>query len=73
MKFVGEEAYDAGGPRREFLHLMLKDIASLAIFEGPEQARLLNLEQARLLVQERKAPTNVQELQSFLGWTNYHL
>ena len=23
-------------------------------------------------VQERKAPTNVQELQSFLGWTNYH-
>ncbi|XP_057212760.1 uncharacterized protein LOC130568108 isoform X2 [Triplophysa rosa] len=35
VKFVGEEAIDCGGPRREFLRLLMMEVqSSLGIFEG---------------------------------------
>lgn len=37
--FIGEEAEDGGGPRREFFRLILKALADSGLFYGPEEYR----------------------------------
>ena len=34
VRFVGEEAVDEGGPRREFVHLLLQEIFKSHLFSG---------------------------------------
>ena len=34
VRFIGEEAVDAGGPRREFFHLVLKEAFRSSLFQG---------------------------------------
>ena len=34
VRFIGEEAVDAGGPRREFFHLLMQEIFKSSLFEG---------------------------------------
>ncbi|XP_016118715.1 G2/M phase-specific E3 ubiquitin-protein ligase [Sinocyclocheilus grahami] len=41
---VGEGAVDEGGPTREFLRLLMREIQRSKIFEGPEDKRLLALD-----------------------------
>ncbi len=41
---VGEGAVDEGGPTREFLRLLMREIQRSKIFEGPEDNRLLALD-----------------------------
>ncbi|XP_048036146.1 G2/M phase-specific E3 ubiquitin-protein ligase [Megalobrama amblycephala] len=41
---VGEGAVDEGGPTREFLRLLMREIQMSKIFEGPEDNRLLALD-----------------------------
>jgi len=41
-----EGAADGGGPTREFLRLLLKDISSSELFTGPPKQRLLDLNSA---------------------------
>jgi len=41
-----EGAADGGGPTREFLRLLLKDISSSELFTGPQKQRLLDLNSA---------------------------
>ena len=36
VRFIGEEAEDGGGPRREYFRLVLKAIADSSLFYGPE-------------------------------------
>ena len=43
VKFAGEDGYDAGGLRREFMRLVLAAIRSYAIFDGAENARFLTV------------------------------
>ncbi|XP_013411196.1 uncharacterized protein LOC106174263 [Lingula anatina] len=38
VEFSGEKALDDGGPRRECFRLLMKEISSLDIFEGPPEA-----------------------------------
>ena len=38
VKFAGEDGYDAGVLRREFMRLVLAAIRSYAIFDGAENA-----------------------------------
>ena len=40
----GEEGIDTGGPTREFLRLLVAEVANLLIFEGPAGSRMLTLE-----------------------------
>ncbi|XP_058629589.1 G2/M phase-specific E3 ubiquitin-protein ligase-like [Onychostoma macrolepis] len=39
-----EGAVDDGGPTREFCHLLMKDIQSRSLFEGPDHSKLLALD-----------------------------
>lgn len=41
---LSEEAVDQGGPRREFLRLLMDAIQNSSIFEGPPTARILTLD-----------------------------
>ena len=42
VSFVGEEAVDVGGPRREYWRLLMKSIAnSSALFDGPEECKVI--------------------------------
>lgn len=41
---VGEGAIDDGGPTREYLRLLMREIQISKIFEGPEDNRLLALD-----------------------------
>lgn len=41
---LSEEAADQGGPRREFLRLLMDAIQNSSIFEGPPTARILTLD-----------------------------
>lgn len=41
---VGEGAVDEGGPTRECLRLLMREIQMSKIFEGPENSRLLALD-----------------------------
>ncbi|KAI7789966.1 putative G2/M phase-specific E3 ubiquitin-protein ligase-like [Triplophysa rosa] len=41
---VGEGAVDEGGPTREYLRLLMREIQTSRIFEGPENNRLLALD-----------------------------
>ncbi|XP_048255487.1 G2/M phase-specific E3 ubiquitin-protein ligase-like isoform X2 [Haliotis rufescens] len=43
VKFAGEYAIDDGGPSREFLRLLMKEISSLPIFTGDETKKMLDL------------------------------
>ena len=43
VKFAGEDGYDAGVLRREFMRLVLAAIRSYAIFDGAENARFLTV------------------------------
>lgn len=44
VKFSGECAVDNGGPSREFLHLSIKSLKELNIFEGESDAKLLAMD-----------------------------
>lgn len=39
VRFIGEEAEDGGGPRREYFRLVLKAIAHSSLFYGPDGHR----------------------------------
>lgn len=42
VHFIGEEAEDAGGPRREYLRLLMKELADKSgVLEGPEGHNVL--------------------------------
>ncbi|XP_046564288.1 G2/M phase-specific E3 ubiquitin-protein ligase-like [Haliotis rubra] len=43
VKFAGEYAIDDGGPSREFLRLLMKEISSLPIFTGDDTKKMLDL------------------------------
>ena len=34
VRFIGEEAVDTGGPRREFFHLVLREMFRSSLFQG---------------------------------------
>jgi len=42
VRFVGEEAVDTGGPRREFFHLLLREIFTSSLFAGYPDHVVLN-------------------------------
>ena len=42
VRFVGEEAVDTGGPRREFFHLLLHEIFTSSLFAGYPDHVILN-------------------------------
>ena len=53
VSFVGEEAVDVGGPRREYWRLLMKAMASSSqLFEGDEQQKVLSHNYTKL--QERQ-------------------
>ena len=53
VSFVGEEAVDAGGPRREYWRLLMKSISSLSqLFEGDVERKVLSHNYTKL--QERQ-------------------
>ena len=41
---ISEDGIDSGGPRREFLRLLMKHIQGSCLFTGPQDSRLLNLD-----------------------------
>ena len=44
VHFIGEEAADEGGPRREFLHLLMQEIlTSTQLFEGDEKRKVVTM------------------------------
>ena len=43
VKFAGEPAMDEGGPSRELMTLLLKEISKAPIFVGPENQRCLTV------------------------------
>ena len=50
VRFAGEEAVDAGGPRREFFRLLMASLGASAVFHGSWFSHDLNqLNQGKLL------------------------
>ncbi|MED6256394.1 hypothetical protein ATANTOWER_025181 [Ataeniobius toweri] len=46
VEFVGEMAEDFGGPTREFMRLLMKEVQGMEVFEGPQHNLLFAYNQA---------------------------
>ena len=44
VHFAGEQAFDAGGPSRDLMTLLVRAIRDSLIFEGPENDRKLTVD-----------------------------